>query len=233
MNGIYRNCDCMHPVLGLPMIPDDYFDLGIIDGPYGIGESSKDFSSRGKLANADKYERKDWDNEPMPQPMIDEIFRVTRHQIIWGCNYFPFDQKATSSGRIVWDKVNGTCDQSDCEIAWTSLFTSVRQFEFMWHGMRQGRSVRAGRHQQGNTALRENRIHPTQKPVALYQWLLQRFAEPGWRLLDTHVGSASSLIAFEALGFDYMGWEKDADYYHQGMARIRKRFNQPLFNNRT
>lgn len=147
-----------------------------------------------------------------------ELQRVSKNQIIWGCNYFcyPF-----GPGRIVWDKVNGKSSFLDCEIAYCSLIDTVRLFAFMWNGMCQGKSISEGRIQQGNKMLNERRIHPTQKPVALYKWLLSNYAEPGDKILDTHLGSGSICIACDDLGFEMTGIELDKDYYEGTKRRLQ------------
>ena len=132
-------------------------------------------------------------------------------------NYFDY---SFGSGRIVWDKVNGQSSFSDCELAYCSLHDSTRLFCYMWNGMMQGKSISEGHIQQGNKSLNEIRIHPTQKPINLYLWLLQTYAKEGDKILDTHVGSASSLIAFHELGFEYIGFEKDKHIYELAMARL-------------
>ena len=114
----------------------------------------------------------------------------------------------------MWDKDNSG-NFADCELAWTSFKTAVRKFEYRWNGMLQG-----------DMKNKENRIHPTQKPVALYEWLLKNYAKQGDKILDTHVGSASSLIACYNLGFDYMGFELDEDYYNAAVKRLEARKNQ-------
>jgi site-specific DNA-methyltransferase (adenine-specific) len=112
---------------------------------------------------------------------------------------------------IVWDKDNGENDFADCELAWTSFKTAVRKAKFKWQGMLQG-----------DMKHKEHRIHPTQKPVALYRWLLENYAKPGDLILDTHVGSASSLIACESMGFNYVGFEIDEHYYNEAKKRMAK-----------
>ena len=146
-----------------------------------------------------------------------ELDRVSRHYIVWGCNYFDF---VFSHGRIVWDKCNGESSFSDCEIAATNCFESVRLFRYMWSGMFQGKSISEGTVQQGNKALNEKRIHPTQKPVALYTWILQKYAKPGDKILDTHLGSGSSRIAAYDLGFDFVGCEIDPHYFQAQEKRF-------------
>ena len=153
-----------------------------------------------------------------------ELERVSRYYIVWGCNYFDWN---FASGRIVWDKCNGASTFSDCELAATNLFSSVRLFPFMWNGMCQGKSIKEGRVMQGNKKLNEKRIHPTQKPVALYVWLLTQYAKEGWKILDTHLGSGSNAIACEQLGYSLLGIELDQHYYDAARKRIIDYQNEP------
>ena len=206
-------------------IPDNHFDLGIVDINYGIGQGGGNNHTRSKLAVAKNY--KDFgDTETMPAEYHRELFRVTKNQIIWGANHFiskiPFD----SSCWIVWDKMNGNSDFADCELAWTSFNTAVRIFKFMWHGMQQGKSISEGHIQQGNKKLNEKRIHPTQKPVALYKWLLTNYAKPGDKLLDTHSGSGSFRIAAYDMGFNLVSCELDSDYCRDNEARFQNHIQQ-------
>lgn len=163
------------------------------------------------------YENRWWDNEPSSREYFEELFRVSKNQIIWGCNYFDF---TLAGGLIVWDKCNDGSDQSDVEVAFCSLTKRIDIFRYMWRGMFQGKSITEGTVQQGNKALNEKRIHPTQKPVALYEWLLNRYAKPGDIILDTHVGSASSLIACYRTNHPYVGFELDKHYYDLSKKRL-------------
>lgn len=201
-------------------LPDKSYDLAIVDPPYFSGPERRGFygqriSTTGiKRVNYQKSEK--W--EVPRKDYFDELLRVAKHYIIWGCNYFDYH---FAPGRIVWDKCNGTSTFSDCEIAATDLFNSVRLFPFMWNGMCQGKSMTEGRIMQGNKKLNENRIHPTQKPVALYTWLLTKFAKEGWRILDTHLGSGSIAIACDNFGYDLLGIEKDPQYYKLAVKRLK------------
>ena len=197
---------------GLPSYPNKFFDLAIVDPPYGIGEDGSKNHTRGCLAMSRNYKAfAGNDKNPPNEAYFQEIKRVSKHQIIWGANHFisrlPFD----SSAWIVWDKENGETDFADCELAWTSFKTAVRKVKFKWQGMLQA-----------DMKNKEARIHPTQKPVKLYRWLLENYAKPGQLILDTHVGSASSLIACESMGFDYVGFEIDPDYYAAAKNRMSK-----------
>lgn len=198
--------------------PDNFFDLAIVDPPYFSGPEKRRYYGRKVSPIGVKRlygETSKWevpDNE-----YFDELFRISKHQIIWGVNYFDYNFGA---GRIVWDKVNGESSFSDCEIAYCSFHDSVRLFRYMWNGMMQGKSISEGHIQQGNKRLNEKRIHPTQKPVNLYRWLVQKYAKEGYKILDTHVGSASSLIAFEEAGLEYVGFEKDEQIFKSALARL-------------
>lgn len=208
----YRNIDCME---GMKEFPDKYFDLAMVDPPYGIGEDGLKNHSRGKLANPTLYKPKSWDRETPSDEYFSELFRVSQNQIIWGANHF---LAKTSSCWIVWDKMNGENDFADCELAWTSFSSAVRKFQFRWAGMLQG-----------DMKNKEIRIHPTQKPIALYKWLLTNYAKEGDKILDTHVGSGSSIIACLDMGFDVTGFELDKDYYEASMKRINKFLSEPKF----
>ncbi len=206
LNKLY-NMDCME---GMKQFPDNFFELAIVDPPYGIGENGSKNHSRGKRATAKNY--KPFHGEDLKPPDDDyfrELIRVSKNQIIWGANHFISRVPLDSPCWIVWDKDNGLNDFADCELAWTSFKTAVRKFKFRWNGMLQE-----------NMKNKEHRIHPTQKPVALYKWLLMNYAKPGDKILDTHVGSASSLIACYDMGFDYIGFEIDEEYYNLAQKRI-------------
>ena len=207
-NRLY-NMDCMDAMRNFP---DKYFDLAVVDVPYGIGAA--DYERGGKQAGQARavstaYTPKDWDKVPPPHDYFAELMRVSKNQIIWGANHFisriPFDAPCW----IVWDKENGNNDYADCELAWTSFNTAVRRFNFKWHGMLQG-----------NMKNKEARIHPTQKPVALYSWLLTKYAKQGDKIIDTHAGSASSLIACHRAGLPFIGFEIDPEYYAAANERL-------------
>lgn len=201
------NCDCMEYMAGLS---DKVFDLAIIDPPYGIGagDVKRGGQQHGNaLAPSKAYEKKEWDSMPPPQEYFDELFRVSKNQIIWGGNYYSLP---VSSAWVFWDKVTGNNGYADGELAWTSFGSALRMFRYEWHGMLQG-----------NMKNKESRIHPTQKPVALYKWLLSRYAKPGDRILDTHGGSGSICIACHDLGYDLTWMEFDKDYYEAACKRYK------------
>jgi site-specific DNA-methyltransferase (adenine-specific) len=223
LNKLY-NMDCIE---GMKLFPDKYFELAIVDPEYGRKEhGGKNRSSFVKqkngssiYVNGNKYAKKNWDNKPAGEEYFNELFRVSQNQIIWGENYY---FKNFGPGRIVWDKCNEGSDQSDCEIAYNSLTDRVDLIRYMWRGMMQGKSIYEGYIQQGDKSKNEIRIHPTQKPVKLYQWLLSKYAKLGDKIIDTHVGSASSLIAFYNMGFDHIGFEIDEEYFNLASTRIEE-----------
>ena len=214
---IAYNIDCMEL---LKQTPDNYYSLALVDPPYGIGEDGSKNHTRGKLAVAKNYKPFYGNDLKAPdKEYFDELFRVSKHQIIWGANHFisriPYD----SSCWIVWNKDNGTNDFADCELAWTSFKSAVRMFTWRWSGMLQQ-----------NMKNKEVRIHPTQKPVALYEWLLMNYAKKGDKILDTHLGSGSSRIAAHKLGFEFVGCELDKDYFEAQEKRFKNEtMQQQLF----
>jgi site-specific DNA-methyltransferase (adenine-specific) len=203
--------DCM---IGMALYPDKYFDLAIVDPPYGIGFAGFNKHYGGGKAKAKTTLHKPFaggDKKSPDDEYFIELLRVSKNQIIWGANHFiskiPFD----SSCWVIWNKINGDNPFADAELAWTSFETAVRIFEFKWQGMLQQ-----------NMKDKEKRIHPTQKPVALYKWLLDKYAKQGDKILDTHLGSGSSRIAAYDMGFDFTAFELDEEYFYAQ----EKRFNQ-------
>lgn len=203
----------------LKSMPNKAFNLAIVDPPYFSGLERRQFYGKRVSDNGVKRVYQQSAKWEVPgEEYFKELERVARYYIVWGCNYFDYH---FASGRIVWDKCNGSSSFSDCEIAATNLFASVRLFPFMWNGMCQGKSMAEGRIMQGNKRLNEKRIHPTQKPVALYAWLLKQYAKEGWRILDTHLGSGSIAIACDELGFSLLGIELDPHYYEAAVRRLK------------
>lgn len=208
MNVAY-NMDCME---GMKQYPDKYFDLAVVDPPYGIGVLSMNYTRSGAVRThghsaakrRDYRKQGEWDVKP-PKEYFDELFRVSSKQIIWGGNYFA-DIIPPSKGFVCWDKrVNDqmTNDFSDCEYAWLSDGLGVaRMFRYCWNGMIQG-----------DMKNKEERFHPTQKPKALYDWIFKLYAKPGMKILDTHLGSGSSRIAAYDAGLDFVGYEIDKTYF--------------------
>ena len=212
----FYNMDCMD---GMKEFPDKYFDLAIVDPPYGgVTQGGYMSNTSSVLAKNKEYHTSLWSMKAPTLEYFKELFRVSSEQIIWGGNYF-VDNLKPSQCWIVWDKDNGENHYADCELAWTSFNSAVRKIKFKWQGMLQG-----------NMKLKETRIHPTQKPVALYKWILSNYAKEGDKILDTHVGSASSLIACRDMGFDYVGFEIDKEYYDMACKRIEEEFAQLRFS---
>jgi len=207
-----RLADCMDM---MRTFPDGHFDLAIVDPPYGIGEDGGKNHSRGKAANPTLYTPKTWDRQTPPVEYFEELRRVAKHQIIWGANHMMEKIMRGSPSWIIWDKENGENDFADAELAYTSHDKAARVFRFRWAGMLQG-----------DMANKETRIHPTQKPVALYKWLLAKYAAPGMRILDTHLGSGSIAIACHYAGIHLTACEIDADYYAAAVARIERETRQ-------
>lgn len=218
MRSVVFNRDCM---AAMREMPDKAFDLAIVDPPYGIQMDARGFNSRkpserSRHTGVAQWTVNDWDNEPMPIGYFVELRRVSRNCIIWGANHFiERIGNANSSAWLVWYK-NGQSQgpaAADCELAWTTFQTGVRYFRYDWSGFGY---INAG----------EGKIHPTQKPVALYKWLLQNYAKPGQTILDTHLGSGSSRIAAYDLGFDFTGYELDTDYFNAQEERFQRHVAQ-------
>ena len=205
---------------GIPSFPDNYFDLAIVDPQYGINQNGGKNKTRNRLSKATDYMPfAGGDKEPPPVEYFKQLIRVSKNQIIWGANHFVDRIGLPSSCWIVWDKMNGNSMFADCELAYTSFKTKVRKVDYRWNGM-----------MQADMKHKEKRIHPTQKPVALYCWLLENYAKPGDLILDTHVGSASSLIACESMGFNYVGYELSEFYFNAAVNRISKGVQSKIFN---
>ncbi len=205
----FINDDCMNI---MPNYPDRYFDLAIVDPPYGISEDGAKNHSRGLLAEPTKFTPKDWDKNSPDKSYFDELLRISKNQIIFGANHFISKIPYNSSCWIVWDKQNGTTDFADCELAWTSFKTAVRKYEFMWNGMLQG-----------DMKNKQKRIHPTQKPIQLYDWILRNYAKKDYKILDTHLGSGSIAIACHNFGVkEFVGIEIDKEYFDSSKERFEK-----------
>lgn len=204
------NMDCLE---AMREMPDKAFDLAVVDPPYGIGMDGGKIGGDNK-GRAQNYTKKDWDNSAPTEEYFLQLMRVSKNQIIFGANHFiskiPFD----SSCWIVWDKDN-TGKFADCELAWTSFPSAVRLYRYRWNGMLQE-----------NMAIKEIRIHPTQKPVALYRWIYQHYAKPGDKILDTHLGSGSSRIAAYDAGLDFCGYEIDKEYFQKQEERFERHIAQ-------
>jgi site-specific DNA-methyltransferase (adenine-specific) len=197
-------------------LPDKAFELAIVDPPYGIGAGKMGLGKGGGVAKSGNYEKKDWDKSAPKLEYFLELKRVSKNQIIWGANHF---LGWVGSGWVVWDKLNGDTDYADCELAYSSFDRPVRKFSFKWMGMLQQ-----------DMKNKEDRIHPTQKPVALYKWLLHNYAKPGDKILDTHGGSRSLAIACHQMGFNHVSCEIDLDYHNDSVKRFKEQtMQQDLF----
>lgn len=208
------NRDCLE---AMKEMKDNQFDLAIVDPPYGIGESGDKNHTRSKIAKSKNYKAFAGGDLSAPnKKYFSELRRVSKNQIIWGANHF-IDNIGIGNSPcwIVWDKDNGKTDFADSELAWGSFKTAVRNFRFKWQGMLQQ-----------DMKNKEHRIHPTQKPVALYKWLLQNYAKEGDTILDTHLGSGSIALACHELKFDLTGFELDKDYFEASVKRIENETQQ-------
>ena len=203
----FYNMDCMK---GMKEFPDKYFDLAIVDPVYG--DVTKGGYMKGKggehAAKRGNYHLALWEQPKTDSNYFKELLRVSKNQIIWGGNYF-CSNLSESQGWIVWDKENTGNSFADCELAWTSFNRATRIFRFMWNGMLQG-----------DMKNKEFRIHPTQKPVRLYEWILKNYSNKDDVILDTHVGSASSLIACHNTNHKFVGFELDPIYYEKAKSRL-------------
>ena len=185
--------------------PDNYFDLAIVDPPYVIGAENH----AGKKENGWKqWDKKNWDNQIPNQLYFNELFRVSKNQIVWGGNYMT-EYLPASMGWVIWDKGQRDFSLADGEMAWTSFNKAMRIWEY----------ARA-------KTISDNKIHPTQKPVALYKWILDKYAKQGDKILDTHLGSGSIAIACHDYGFELTACELDKEYYDKAIERIKNHTNQ-------
>jgi site-specific DNA-methyltransferase (adenine-specific) len=206
------NEDCMEL---MSRYPDKYFELAIVDPPYGINFSTYERVGMGQKIKEryTKKERKNWDNEIPKDHYFSELFRVSKNQIIWGGNYFPYLWLNGCKTFIFWDKLSTIPNYSDGELAWTSFNFPAKKFTWAWHGWSNGI---LGRNKTEKT------IHPTQKPIELYKWLLKNYASEGDKILDTHLGSGSSRIAADKMGYDFYACELDRDYFEAQEKRFKE-----------
>ena len=190
------NEDCMDL---LRRTPDNFYDISICDPPYGIGISNNPVRQ--------KHNKKTWDDSMPNEEYFKELFRVSKNQIIWGGNYF-IDYLSNSQGFIIWDKKQPeNFSLAMCEFAYSSIQSPAKIFRY-------------------SVLSEKDKIHPTQKPVALYKWLLDKYAKEGDKILDTHLGSMSIAIACADYGFELVGCELDLDYYNAGIKRLKNHVSQ-------
>ena len=211
------NEDCLD---AMKRMESKCFDLAIVDPPYGLkmgtdrwscqhGKPCPTWKGRRKMG----YTPKDWDNERPSQEYFDELQRVSKYQVIWGGNHFA-DMLPPSGGWIVWDKVVSLPTLSKCELAWTNAMGHVEMVKLLWSGYKKCEPVK--------------RIHPTQKPIALYEYVFSLLAKPNWKILDTHLGSGSSAIAAHNMGMnlDFVGCEIDKEFHEKSLERIERHKSQ-------
>ena len=209
------NEDCMEL---LKRTPDNYFELAIVDPPYGINIQKMNYtqSTKGGIAKRKDYSSVgNWDSEPPKKEYFEELFRVSKNQIIWGGNYF---ELPLTKSWIIWDKKTEdkySNDFADCELAWNSFDKPAKIVRYLWSGMLQP-----------NMKDKQKRIHPTEKPYQLYKWLLDKYAKENDKILDTHLGSGSIAIACHDYGFELTACELDKEYYDKAIQRIKNHTNQ-------
>ena len=185
-------------------------DAVVTDPPYGIGESNKNFASRGKLASADKYKQSNWDNS-LASDAVDYAISISKYQIIFGGNYYSLPP---TSCWLVWDKMAPDNDFADCELAWTNLSKAVRRLKYLWNGcMRYEKHI--------------ERVHPTQKPVGVMRWCLSHLPNTVETILDPFMGSGTTGVACAERGFKFIGIEQDPYYFAHAQKRIKHAQSQP------
>lgn len=235
MKNVVHNIDCM---IGMAEKPDLYYDLAICDVPYGINVANMAFlkekkttvkQKNGSKLNANKqkitYASKNWDLQTPSQSYFDELVRISKNQIIFGVEYVCW--KGLGSGRIKWDKgIPEEVSFKSYEMAYCSLIDNEITISLLWHGMNQAKSLSEPMTQKGNKKLNEKRIHPCHKPILLYYKLIKEFGFEGCKILDTHVGSASSRIAAYDMGCYYEGYEIDYDYWEKQEKRYTNHVKQ-------
>jgi len=187
---------------------DNYFDLSIVDPPYGYGNKKTNI-----LNFRQNTQHRDWNVTPNEE-YFNQLFRVSKNQIIWGGNYFPYIWAFGGRCFIYWHKGNPVNNFADGELAWTSFDKNAKQLDYRYYG-----------NLEGNTST-SKKFHPTQKPIKLYEWLLMNYAKEGDKILDTHLGSGSIAIACHNLGFDLTACELDKEYYEAAMKRIKEHQSQ-------
>ena len=207
----FFNCDNMD---FMKEVEDKKYAISLVDPPYGIGASKGTWgsSNKGKITN---YGKKNWDNKAPEKNYFNELFRISKNQIIWGANHFVERINKNSSCWLVWYKDNGDSDFADCELAYTSFNSAVRYFKWRWAGMLQQ-----------DMKNKEERCHPNQKPIALYRWILQNYAKKGDKILDTHGGSMTLARACYEEGFDLDIMELDKEYFDTAVQKFKEHVSQ-------
>ena len=200
------NEDCMDL---MARYEDNYFDLAIVDPPYGLGIDGQKENKKGKQSDRKYHKQKQWDDKIPDKKYFNELERVSKNQIIWGANYFVKHLTKGTKGWVVWFKGQIGLTMSDCELAYSSFNCATRVVNINRVDL-----------------LKQNTIHPTEKPIRLYQWLLENYAKENDKILDTHLGSGSIAIACHNLGYELTGCELDKDYYEAAMKRIEQHKQQ-------
>jgi DNA modification methylase len=208
------NEDCLNVFFQLP---DKSIDVIITDPPYGLGEWVGKNKGRAKLAKSREWGIQDWDYSIPGPEYFEEIFRVSKNQVIFGGNYFS-EYLKNSTCWLVWDK-HTTGNFADCELAWTSFNTAVRKIDFMWNGMFQGS---AG----GNMKLNEKRVHPTQKPVPVMEWIISNYTKQTELIFDPFMGSGTTGVACCKLNRSFLGCEKEIHFFKSAESRISQAESQ-------
>ncbi|WP_264550480.1 DNA methyltransferase [Flavobacterium sp. N2820] len=227
------NLDC---IIGMKQYPDLYFDYAIVDIEYCIGASKPTLkpkfvrqSNGSKISiKQNNYKHSDWDFKKSSEEYFKELFRISKNQIIFGGNYYGLE-----GGYLVWDKLNGATDQFGCELAWLSFTKRTDIVYYLWSGMMQGiycgKDVRKALIQQGNKQLNEKRIHETQKPIKIYDWILNEYVEPGSKVIDTHLGSGSNRISNYWFGNEFHSFEIDKEKFDAQEKRFQIEISQKRF----
>ncbi len=205
---IIHNIDCLK---FMKQIPDKYFDLCLSDPPYGIGNNiTYRKNNCSKVAKSKDYGAYTWNDKKPEKSIFDEIFRISKNQIIFGANHFIEAMPKNSSCWLVWDKDNASSTFADCELAWTSFKTAVRKYTYTWNGMIQA-----------DMKNKEVRVHPTQKPIKLFTAILQDYAKEGHKIFDPFMGSGTTALACEALGLEWCGCELEEQYVDAANERLK------------
>ena len=190
---------------------DNHFDLAIVDPPYGIGAGGTNFKNGTSKSKTIDFRENDWDKNIPPAEYWEQLFRVSKNQIVWGGNYMT-EYLPPKSCWLFWDKGTGDNSYADGELAWTSFDGAMRKITKSWVG--------------ANAKDEGDRIHPTQKPIYLYRWILDKYAKEGYKILDTHLGSGSIAIACHNRGYDLTACELDKEYYDAAIKRIEQHKQQ-------
>ena len=211
------NEDCMAL---MKRYPDSYFDLAIVDPPYGLdfGKYNRtNRNSNGKTYKANKYHHGNWDKTPPTKEYFKELFRVSKEQIIWGGNYFIELWQSPCKGFIFWDKSQPVNNFADGEFAWTSFDVPAKCFRFRYYGGLEGHTSSS------------KKIHPTQKPRSLYKWLLDNYAKPEFKILDTHLGSGNHAVEAHYYNIsEFVGCEIEKQYFDDSFKYFKEQISQQV-----